>query len=63
MQLALGLLHSQAMPTPTAAELAGFLEENPWQVRINSSFVSDAQDDSDVEIQGADFVFLVCPPK
>ena len=30
VQLALGLLHSQAMPTPTAAELAQVLEDSPW---------------------------------
>ena len=41
----------------------GHLEENPWHVRINCSLVSDAQNDSDVEIQGPDFPFLVCPPR
>ena len=34
-----------------------FLEESPWHIRINCFFASDAQDDSDVEVQGPDFLF------
>ena len=63
MQLALGLLHSQAMPTPTAAELAQTFGGKTIVSQDQLLLCSAAQDDSDVEIQGPDFLFMVGPPK